>query len=265
MVLQSSELGICAEVTPCTIREYSAKGLLGPVMRSASSSYRSYDPLLLPQFYLLRLLRNLGCTPQEIQEYGESRTPEKTLELFGGHSARLRDEIAVLQAQLDVLESRAALIGEGLSANPGEIRLCALPEQHVRFSALETHSERKKEMEAFRRSHWDIRLNGNAACPLGYAYSDFAGLIVRPDLPSHFVSYDPQGPDALPAGEYLIGTVPCFYGEKTGLPQRMYRYAMENDLESCGPAYTVHLLDTACVTGAARYLMRIAVGVKRGE
>jgi len=98
---------------------------------------------------------------------------------------------------------------------------------------------------------------------LGFAYDEFLDLLEDPEHPAQLVSYDPQGPETRPAGEYLVGTVNCYYGEKSGLARRMFEYALHNHLEFHGPAHTVYLLDTASVTEAENYLMQIAAGVKR--
>jgi effector-binding domain-containing protein len=57
--------------------------------------------------------------------------------------------------------------------------------------------------------------------------------------------------------------VRCCYGEKNGLPKRMFDYALHNGLEFCGPAYTVYLLDAASVSDAEQFLLQVAVQVQR--
>jgi hypothetical protein len=80
-----------------------------------------------------------------------------------------------------------------------------------------------------------------------------------PDRPAQFVSYDPQGIETRPADEYLVGTDFCGYAEKSSLPKRMFDYALHNNLEFIGPAYTVNLFDAASVTEANQFLLQVAV------
>ena len=263
MTLKTSDMAICAEVSQFTIRDYGEQGLLGPILRSRNSSYRFFDPRLVPQIYLIRTLRELGCTPQQIRDYGQSRTPEKALEMFRGYRARLSAEIAALQAKMDVLQSHISLIEEGQSVDPGRIELRTLPEEPVRCSALEYHDGKTKNLEHLRRAIGQIRQDGNAGCPLSYAYGSFSELLEKPDQPGQLVSYDPQGPDARPAGEYLVGTVACYYCQTNGLPFRMHAYAARNHLEFCGPVHVVYLLDTASVVEPEQYLLQIAAGVRQ--
>jgi effector-binding domain-containing protein len=77
------------------------------------------------------------------------------------------------------------------------------------------------------------------------------------------VSYDPQGPDLRPAGDYLVGTVACFYEEYGDFPRRMFTYALDHGLEFTGPAYTIYLLDAASVTEPEQFMLQIVAGVKR--
>jgi len=264
MTLRTSDLAICTEVSQFTIRDYGDQGLLGPIFRFRSSSYRAFAPQLVPQIYLIKILRELGCSSQQIRDYGQTRTPEKALAMFRGYSAKLSDEIAMLQAKMDVLQSRISLIEEGRSVNPGKIELRTLKEESACCSALEYHNKKTKNLEHLRRAIGQIQQNGNAGCPLGYAYGSFTELLEKPDQPAQLVSYDPQGPDVRPAGEYLVGTVAfCYYGQTNGLPFRMHTYAQRNHLEFCGPVYTVYLLDTASVTEAEQYLLQITAGVRQ--
>ena len=262
MTLKTSDMAICAEVSQFTIRDYGDQGLLGPILRSRSS-YRSFDPRLVPQIHLIKTLRELGCSPQQIRDYGQNRTPEKVLALLRECNARLSDEAAALQEKMDILQSRISLIEAGQTANPGKIELCTLPEQPIRCIALEHYSEKTKSVERLRRALGQIRQDGNAGCPLGYAYRNFSELLEKQNQPAQLVSCDPRGPDARPAGEYLVGTATCYYGQTNGLPFRMHAYAERNHLAFCGPVYAVYLLDATSVTESNQYLLRIAAGVRR--
>ena len=266
MTLKTSDLAICAEVSHCAVREYSDQGLLGPVERSQGNSYRFFDLRMIPQIHLIKSLREMGYTPQDVKDYGKNRTPETVAAALRSNSARLAGEIAALQAKKDVLETYISLIEEGQAARPG-IELRTLPEQRIHCSAMGNleGTTKTKNIERLRRAYGKIRQEGNAGCPLGYAYESFFDLLERPDQPTQLISYDPQGSTVRPAGEYMVGTVACYYGEKNSLPQRMFKQALAGDLELFGPAYMVHLHDAACVTSPEQYLLQIAVQVKKTE
>ena len=123
----------------------------------------------------------------------------------------------------------------------------------------------EKGEDGLRHAHAKIRQNGNAGCPMGFAYNDFFDLLENPGQPSQLVSFDPSGPELRPAGEYLVGTECGFYEQQNGLTKRMFDYALHNGLEFCGPAYTVYLLDAASVCDAEQFLLQVAVQVQRNE
>ncbi|MCL2106861.1 MAG: MerR family transcriptional regulator [Oscillospiraceae bacterium] len=265
MLIKTYELAICTEVSTNTLREYSDMGLLGPVPRREGSRYRCFDPRLIPQVYLVKALREIGFTSQQLRDYGQNRSPEKALEMFRRGKDWLSDEIKILQDRADMLQSYVDLIEEGQSAVPGEIKLRRFTERRVRCSPIGIDGDKKKNLEYLQRAHGRIRQDGNACCPLGYGYTDFLDLLEKPEQPQLLVSYDPQGPELLPAGEYLTGIATCYYGEPDNLARRMFQYALQNDLEFHGTTHSIYLLDTASVTGAEQHLMRITAQVRRAE
>lgn len=261
---RSGDLAMCAEVSAAAIAKYCDLGLLAPVAGERSDHISSFDVRQIPQFYVLKMLRELGLNKQEVLEYGTDHSPESVMELLGGFEARLTDEIAALQKRLDIVRSYLPLIQEGCATSPG-IELRALPEQRIRTNTIKYHSGKTKNIESLRRTFWDIRQYGNPGCPLGFSYNDFFDLLENPSEPAQLVSYDPQGPEKRPAGEYLVGTVACYYGEKHYLSRRMSDYALKNGLMLHGPAYMVYLLDAVSVKETEQYLLQIAVGVKKKE
>ena len=263
MNLRTSDLAICTETSAFSIRDYSDQGLLGPVYRAESNNYRFFDPRLIPQVYLLKALREMGFSTQQLAEYGHNRTPEQVCGVLGRRSEQLCREIAHMQASLDMLRSYLSLIQEGRAASPGEIGVRTLPARPVHCSALEGAGGKTSAAQRLRLAFGQIRQHGNAGCPLGFAWHDFFDFLEQPDSPALLVSFDPRGPDARPAGEYLVGTESCYYGQTGRLPRRMFEYALHNGLELAGPAYTVYLLDAASVTGAEQYLLQVAVEVKQ--
>ena len=260
ITLRSNDLAVCTETSTSTIREYCDRGLLGPVPRSQPSRYRAFDPRVIPQIYLVRVLREMGFTMQQMKDYGENRSPRRTIEMFRRCSSSLRNKMEEMQVWLDMLESYISLIEEGQAAQPG-IELRTLPELPVQLSYIDHLGGKRKEAGELCRAHGHIRQKGNAGCPLGFAYSDFHDLLERSDQPTQLVSYDPKGTDVRAAGEYLVGTETGYYGQTDDLRYRMFDYMQQNNLEPCGTAYVVYLLDAASVTGAEQYLIQIAVEV----
>ena len=264
MILKSGDLAMCTETSIAAITKYCEMGLLASVSGRKNERNGAFDPRQIPQLYLIKMLRELGLGMSELREYGQSRTKESTICMLQEYSERLAGEIAALQSKLDAIQSHTTLLEEGLTAKPG-IALRTLPERPIRRSALKYHSSKVKSVELLRYACGDIRHNGNAGCSMGYAYTEFSDLLENPNQPVQLVSYDPNGPEVRPAGEYLVGAVSIYYGEKHFLPQRMNAYAREKGLEFFGPAYSIYLLDAVSVANKEEFLLQIVVGVRPKE
>ena len=261
MVLKSGGMAMCTETSISTIIKYCEMGLIAPVSGRKNENINTFDPQQIPQLYLIKTLREVGCSVQELKEHGKNRTKDSAARMLQEYGERLAGEIIALQNKLNTIHSHAALLAEGLTAKPG-IELRTLPKQPVRCSPLRSHKTKTKSTEYLRNACGDIRQNGNAGCPMGLAYTEFSGLLEKNSQPSLLVSYDPNGPEFRPAGEYLVGTVSNYYGEKHTLPQRMAAYVRENNLEFYGPAYTVFVLDAASVREPEEYLLQITAAVR---
>lgn len=264
MNLRTTDVAICAQTSPFTIRELSDWGLLGPVSRTESGSYRQFDPRVIPVAHLWLKLKDYGLSQQELRELGQSRTPEVARTLFRRYSDRLSTEIASLQSSVDMLESFTAMIEEGQAA-PDGIEAHTLPAQPIRVSSVEPFesrvSSRLSIAERQRRAFLQLNQGNGAFYPLGFAYLDFADLLARREQPAQFIAYDPNGTELRPAGKYLIGTEHCCYEESSTLPQRMFEYARDNSLEFAGTTYTVSLLDAASVTKAEQFVFQVVAGI----
>ena len=259
MQLRTSDYAACANIKQSNVRYFDAIGLLSPAGRNPQSKYRSYDLRQVPHMYLLKTLTEMGFSLRQLSEFGQARTPEKALELYRACEEQLAEKFAGLQAQREMLRSHAALIEEGLTARPDEIGPRTLPAQPMRCAPL--GQDRTARGSSIRGAFERVRENSSACCPLGFGYDDFFELLERPDQPSRLVSYDPRGPETRPAGEYLVGTAACGYGETGGLPRRMFDYALDHGLEFTGPAYMIHLIDTASAADPDRYLLQISAAV----
>ena len=262
MNLRSSDMVLCTETSADTIKKYCKQGLIAPTAGSRTDYFNYYDPRQIPLFYMIKALRDLGQSQQEYLDYAQNRTPESAERMLREHCERIETAIASLQVKLDMFRGHAALIEEARRAKPG-IELRTLPEQPMRRTAIKRVDDKRQNAEHLRYACGDIRQNGNAGCPLGYAYNDFADLLKSPNEPAQLISFDPNSLDSRPAGDYLVGTVPCYYGEKITLPDRMSKYALQNNLAFLGPAYSIYLLDAVSVTKPEQYLLQIIVGVKR--
>ena len=257
MYLRTRDAARCAEISPYVVREYSDAGLIASA-RDAGNNYRWIDMRAVPQVHLWQTLQRLGYSMGRLREIGRNRSPENALELFESSDAQLETMVSQLRARQDMLRSYCALIREGLEAQPGAIEVRALPARPVNCAPLAGGG-----FEPLCGTLGQIGRQGNGSCPLGLAYGNFNSLLNYPEHPAQLVSFDPRGADVRPAGEYLVGTEQCGYGEMGELARRMDCYARQRGLAFRGPAYAVYLFDEACVANPENCLLQIAVEVKQ--
>jgi DNA-binding transcriptional MerR regulator len=265
--LKTGDVAICADTSVFTIREWSDWGLLGPVLRMEGSRYRLFDPRVVAVVCLWKTLRNLGMSPQQLREIGQSRTPETTRKLVPEFRGKLQAEIAHMQCSADMLQSFTDHIEEGQAARPDGIGVHTLPAQPISVCTLgQFGSASGGKTDETERQRWAIGQlrpqNKNACSPLGFAYNSFTDLLERQHQPAKFISYDPQGKDARPAGEYLVGTEHCCYEQMSAIPERMAEYAQRNGLEFTGPAYTTSLLGAESVTTREQFVYQAVIMVQ---
>jgi len=245
-------------VLDSTLRYWDETGLLSPAWRNETTRYRYYSPEQIATVKFLELFTKLSIPLKDLAETHTEPVPERSLMLFQDCDRRLAAEIEGLQATRKMLQNHASLLKESQSVQLGNIEARMLPERPFRLIPL---------AKAGGRAGHDhlcqclAQARGDNS-PLGYAFQSFSALLKQPGRPTQLVSFDPKGPDTRPAGEYLVGTVACGYGETGGLPRRMSEYAWQNSLELHGPAYAVYLPDAASIAGAREYLLHISVAAK---
>ena len=66
---------------------------------------------IVPQVYLWRTLQEIGFTMEQLRAFGETRTPEKALEMFQVCGGRLETQISKLQERQDTLQNGLKFCG----------------------------------------------------------------------------------------------------------------------------------------------------------
>lgn len=95
------------------LRFYEKVGLVGPIARDASSGHRRYDEHDAIQVVTLACLRATGMSIEQMRRYvelNEVGLPAATeqIEMFELHKSTLRQQIALLEHQLDYLDGKIA-------------------------------------------------------------------------------------------------------------------------------------------------------------
>jgi DNA-binding transcriptional MerR regulator len=104
-----SDMAAETGLTTSTLRYYEQEGLLLEPPDRASSTHRRYLPSMANWLTFITKLRSTGMPIRDIRRYadlarqGDQTTPER-LALLVEHRARVREQLAEVQASLDAID-----------------------------------------------------------------------------------------------------------------------------------------------------------------
>ncbi|MCI9331444.1 MAG: MerR family transcriptional regulator [Oscillibacter sp.] len=90
--LTTSEIGSLFGMSTQTLHYYDRIGLFQPAVRDSGTNYRRYCFEQLYQLASIRYLRKMGCSVKDIQQFLNSRTPERTIAALRRRSQELHDQ-----------------------------------------------------------------------------------------------------------------------------------------------------------------------------
>lgn len=131
-----------------SLRYYEKLGILKP--RRDTNGYRLYNLKDMYKLNVIRDLRRLDFSMQQIKDYLEGQTVDHTLALLRQEQTLVQAQIQELQTKARLLQKRIATLTEAQSIVPGTISLRTLPQRPcVQFSA---HITRDEEMDFVMKS-----------------------------------------------------------------------------------------------------------------
>ncbi|MEM9041447.1 MAG: MerR family transcriptional regulator [Actinomycetota bacterium] len=96
-------------LTVKALRNYHERGLLVPASVDPDTGYRSYRASQLPDAAIVRRLRDLDVSLEDIGTIVDARDPEVTRKVIGEHESRMRERLADLEQVVDELQRSAGL------------------------------------------------------------------------------------------------------------------------------------------------------------
>lgn len=110
-----------------SLRYYEKLGILKP--RRDTNGYRLYNLKDMYKLNVIRDLRRLDFSMQQIKDYLEGQTVDHTLALLRQEQALVQAQIQELQTKARLLQRRIAALTEARSIVPGAITLRTLPQR----------------------------------------------------------------------------------------------------------------------------------------
>ncbi|WHY62556.1 MerR family transcriptional regulator [Cytobacillus firmus] len=131
--LTTGEFAKLCKVNKQTIFYYDQIGILSPVMKN-EKGYRYYSIHQLELFFVIDLLKDLGMSLNDIQQYMQNKSPESFLSIM----YRKKEEIVKKRQEIEMkekmIEAKIAIMEEASHLNFNRITLQHLPEATLYLS-----------------------------------------------------------------------------------------------------------------------------------
>ena len=247
-----------------SLRYYEKLGILKP--RRDTNGYRLYNLKDMYKLNVIRDLRRLDFSMQQIKDYLEGQTVDHTLALLRQEQALVQAQIQELQTKARLLQRRIATLTEARSIVPGAITLRTLPQRPcVQFSAHITRDEEMDfVMKKLHRKHEDkIRDFGNQTFGAFLAMDELMqGIPNVYDAVFSVLEEDAADYDfVLPAGVYLSYFYQGSYQQNRSRVQEVLAYAASHGLTLAGTPFELDEIDNRDTVQEAEFLTEIQVAI----
>jgi DNA-binding transcriptional MerR regulator len=125
--LTTGEFAKLCKVNKQTLFFYDQIGLLSPVMKN-EKGYRFYSIRQIELFFVIDLLKDLGMSLNDIQQYMQNKSPESFLSLMYRKKDEMVKKIQEMEMKQKVIEAKIALMEEASRLDFHQITLEQLPE-----------------------------------------------------------------------------------------------------------------------------------------
>lgn len=224
------------------LRYYEELGILVP--RRAPNGYRIYRTEDLWCLNVIRDLRDLGFSMDQIRSYVENRSVDSTLELFQKEMDVIDKQIARLNALRDNIITRRETISQAAGLPLGTIALKGLPERpcHRILQSYDTDEEMDiliKQLVSFEPERQYIIGNNQMG--------SFVSLSAAMD--GRFQQYEavfllhPDGEYRIQAGTYLSVCYSGSFRQTRRFVPQLLQHARDHAMAVCGPLLELLWID----------------------
>lgn len=225
-----------------SLRYYEEIGVISP--ERSESGYRLYSVNDIWKLNVIRELRELGYSMDSIRQYLECHTVESTLELLDAEQKAIEEKMEKLKKLRHNVRQRMATIEEAQQGPFDEIRLEQFPVRRC-YSISEGYSDDhemdvliKRLLNLNKRHFYVIGNNQIGTVISRKRFKEKKQLKYQ----SVFIM-DPQGPQKLPAGDYLTVSYRGDYQKSADWAERLLKYAAENGRKPAGELLEILWID----------------------
>lgn len=244
-----------------SIRYYEEIGIIKP--QRSESGYRYYSIHDIWRLNVIRDLRSIGFTMEQIRKYLNHHTVLSSLSMLEDEKEAISKQIQYLQKLQKNVEQRLNNIHSALSLPLGEIRLMTLPPRHCH--RLPEGYENEEEMDFLIKQL--INQNQNRLYIIG---SNQIGTVIS--LPSLLnrkkLSYqsvfliDEEGADLINGGNYLCVTYRGNYKQSAYWGQELIQYAHSHNFKVLGNLLEILWIDIHTTSDESEYITQLQLPIE---
>jgi DNA-binding transcriptional MerR regulator len=243
-----------------SIRYYEKLGILKP--RRDENDYRRYSLKEMYKLNMIRDLRSLDFTMEQIKEYLENQCVRNTLEMLNQEKKYLQKEQKILKAREKRIQERIIDISQSLEVETDKVTIKEIKDRYC--VQLNEHITRDEEidflMKKLEQKHEEkIRDFGNQIIGAFYDMEDIisgSGSIYE----SIFFELDKKTKDYdffLPAGKYLSYYYRGTYDQNQECCKRVLKYAKDNKVKHDGKLFEFYHIDNRDTIDEREFLTEV--------
>lgn len=131
--LTTGEFAKLCKVNKQTLFYYDQIGLLSPVLKN-EKGYRYYSIRQIELFFVIDLLKDLGMSLNDIQQYTQNKSPESFLSLMYQKKVEIVKKRQEIEMKEKIIEAKIALMEEASHLDLHQVTLEHLPEATLYLS-----------------------------------------------------------------------------------------------------------------------------------
>lgn len=244
-----------------SIRYYEEIGIIKP--ERSESGYRQYSIHDIWRLNVIRDLRSIGFTMEQIHEYLEHHTVSSSLSMLEDEKKAIAKQMEQLQKLQKNVEHRLANIHSALSLPLGEIRLMNIPPRHCH--RLPEGYKNEEEMDFLIKQL--INLNQKRLYIIG---SNQIGTVISLSalLKKKTLSYqsvfliDEEGDGIIEGGNYLCVTYRGNYSQSAYWGQQLTQYAYAHNFTVSGNLLEILWIDIHTTADEAEYITQLQLPIQ---
>lgn len=256
-----NEIANLYDISAHTLRYYEEINLVVP--NRGENNYRIYTDEHLQQLNIIRDLRKFNIPLEEIKDYLEKRTVEKTLNLLKKQQIFIEQELSALQEMQHIVEERIDLFTHTTQIPEGECQVMDYPDRYV-IASIDKDIESEhvdislKELYKIYENklpHLEQHMIGS------FLYNTSANII------NHRVFYlieNNNNPNTLviPKGKYAAICYKGSYKKTQQYIMKLREYLANNNYTADGDLFETYIIDFHETHITDEYVTRIEVKIK---